>query len=156
MGLFKNRQAQLFELSPGLRADLRSLIEQAPIDASKLMRTAAAEPALTALSSRLPAEERVDAIAYCVDPVSFAKGYVALTNSRVVVALQPENGATQIQAIPLPEVSRFTFDSGMAFLYFGEERRTALGFPGGGSYSQGVCQQIRAAVGQHQSDPYAL
>lgn len=157
MGLFGNREAKAFELTPGLRADIRSIIERAPSDASQLMRTAAAEPALMALNSRLPADERVDSIAYCLDPVSYAKGYVVLTNSRIVVSLQPENGTTQLVAIPLPEVSKFTFDSGMAFLYFGPQERTInLGFPGGGSYSQGVCQQIKAAVGKFHSDPYAL
>jgi hypothetical protein len=87
MGLFKNREAKTFELTPELRADIRSIIERAPSDASVLMRIAAAEPALTALNSRLPADEHVDSIAYCLDPVSFAKGYVALTNSRVAVSL---------------------------------------------------------------------
>jgi hypothetical protein len=92
-----------------------------------------------------------------LDAVTFAKGYVALTDSRVVVSLQPENGTPQLIAIPLSEVSKFTFDSGMAFLYFGpQERRIGLGFPGGGPYSQSVCQQIKAAVGKFHPDPYAL
>jgi hypothetical protein len=157
MGLFGSREAKTFELRPELRADIRSIIERAPSDASKLMRTAAAEPAMMALSSQLPADEHVGSMVYCLDAASFAKGYLALTDSRIVVSLQPENGKTKVLAIPLPEVSKFTFDSGMAFLYFGlQDRRLDLGFPGGGPYSQAVCKEIKTAVDKFHSDPYAL
>ena len=62
-------------------------------------------------------------------------------------------------AIPVGDISQFEFDSGMAFVRFGDPvRKVDVGFPHGGPYSQAVCARIKATVdaAKQKQDPYAL
>lgn len=78
MALFGKRAPSLFELPYDLREDIRAAIDRAPQDAVLRMRTPGAERSLEALNKRSPAQEVISAMVYCVNALTFAKGYLAV------------------------------------------------------------------------------
>jgi hypothetical protein len=160
MGLFGKKTPvtpETFTLPINLRPDLRSLIEGAPVAASTILRTLVVEPVLKTLADRVPLGESFQALVYSMDMLKYTKGYLALTDKRLIVALPDGDSKTELLAIPLTDILQFVFDSGMATIQFGQPPRTVyVGFPACGDYPTQVCKQISAATKGAQPDPYSL
>lgn len=158
MALFGKRQPKEFSPPASLRADLRDLIEAAPLAARAQLLSPEGEPAFVLLNQRLAPEETLSAIVYSVDARNYAKGYMALTDERLIFALKPTTDAeARMLAIPLSDVTNFVFDSGMAHALFGDtDRQIAVGMPQCGDYPTRVCERIRAAVDKQHPDPYQV
>jgi hypothetical protein len=109
--------------------------------------------ALQSLNERLPQDETVSAIVYCMDPVK-GYGYLALTDRRLVLTLGKDGRSPSALAVPLAEVSRFVFDAGVAACSYGVGETFTIAFPHGGSYSLAVCEEIRRA--SDEAGPYSI
>jgi hypothetical protein len=157
MALFGKKAPAVFTLPLDLRGDLRSAIDTSPLDASTLLRSPDAEPALQALNERVPVNETVSALVYCLDQATGARGYLALSDRSLIVALTTVAADPKVIAIPVTDISQFTHDIGHAFVQFGDPvRQVIVAFPYGGTYSRGVCESIEAAVDKASMDPYSL
>ena len=160
MSLFgKKKQSPLVALPGNLRPDLRDIIEKAPPGAATSMRRAEASAALREMNLRLPEHEQVTCMTHFVkiSVPDNSYGYLAMSSSTIYVTTCKVGLDTQVLAIKVTDVSRFTFDSGMAFLYFGSpEQRLDFAFPGAieQSYSRTVCDQIQAAC--KKPHPYQI
>ncbi len=162
MGIFRKKLEQTtFELSFEVRPDIRESILSAPPKASPAMRRSGLKQHLAALNERLSPSEQISTIVYYIRVIGEGErgGYLALGSSTIYVVSQfGANSQPQVLAIPFSNAIDFTFDSGMAFLYFGNpERRIDFGFPYDTSeptYREGVCRKVRAAT--RKTDPYAL
>jgi hypothetical protein len=161
MGLFGKRQPaqiQLFALPANLRSDIRHVFETAPDDACRgLLQEADLLPALLALNERLPADETVSTLTRCAE-YTVGDGYMVLTDRRLIFALQHRpgvaglrNGPPQMVAIPLSDISQFVFDGGMAGARAANlpGGNISVALPGGGPYSQAVCERVSASVNQN-------
>lgn len=147
MRLFARPRPAVFRLPDSLRADLRTVIESAPPEVSALLRSQSGEPALLLLNSLISADETVSGLVYCIDPITGADGYLALTERRLLYARRPETGQTEIIAIAFDEISEIYFRSGLARIEFGPEpNMVAVGFPHGGRYTRRFGEQLDAAA----------
>jgi hypothetical protein len=155
---FGKRHSKEFPLPAIVRADLRSLVDAAQPSARAKLLSPEGEEAFVLLNERLPAHEAICAIVYSVDALSYAKGYMALTDERLVFALKPQSdAAVQMIAIPLGDVTDFVFDSGMAHVTFGNgNRKIAVGMPQCGDYPHNTCERIRSAIDSRHPDPYQI
>jgi hypothetical protein len=121
MGLFgakKQAEPRQFVLPSDLRADLRKVFDSAPLSGRDVLRSAAGEPALRSLNARLPQDETVSAIVYCMDPMK-GYGYLVLTDRRVVLTLGKDGRSPSALAVPLAEIAQFVFDGGVAACTYG-------------------------------------
>ena len=152
MRLFGRPRPPVFPLPDSLRADLRTVIESAPPEVSALLCSQSGEPALRLLDALLTVDESVCGLVYCIDPVTGADGYLALTDHRLLYARRPETGHTEVIAIEFDQIFETYFRSGSARIEFGPEPAVvSVGFPLGGRYTRRFCEQLHAAA--TASDP---
>lgn len=147
MRLFGRPRTAVFQLPHCLRADLRTVIEAAPPEVSAMLRSQTAEPALLLLNSLISANETVAGLVYCIDPVTGADGYLALTEQRLLYARRPETGQPEVIAISFEEISEIYFRSGLARIEYGPEPDVVtVGFPHRGRYTRRFGEQLDAAA----------
>ncbi len=145
--LFGQRRPAIFPIPESLRADLRTVIESAPPEVAALLRSPPGEPALLLLNSFLSRDETVSGLVYCIDPVTGADGYLALTERRLLYARRPETGETEVIAIAFDQISEIYFRSSLARIEFGPEPNVVtVGFPHGGRYTRRFGEQLDAAA----------
>ena len=147
MKLFGRPRAAVFQLPEFLRADLRMAIESAPPEESALLRSPSGEPALLLLNSSISNDESVSGLVYCIDPVTGADGYLALTERLLLYARRPESGQTEVISITFDQISEIYFRSGLARIEFGREPNVVtVGFPHGGRYTRRFGEHLDAAA----------
>lgn len=112
-----------------------------------MLRSPSGEPALLMLNSLISNDESVSGLVYCIDPVTGADGYLALTERRLLYARRPESGQTEVIFIAFDQVSEIYFRSGLARIEFGPEPHVVtVGFPHGGRYTRRFGEQLDAAA----------
>ena len=147
MKLFGRTRTAVFPLPESLRADLRTAIESAPPEVSALLRSPSGEPALLLLNSLVCDDESVSGLVYCIDPVTGADGYLALTERRLLYARRPESGRTEVIATAFDQISDIYFRSSIARIEFGPGPKVVtVGFPHGGRYTRRFGEQLEAAA----------
>ena len=147
MKLFGRPRSAVFQLPKSLRADLRTVIECAPPEVSALLRSPSGEPALLLLNALIFDDESVSGLVYCIDPVTGADGYLALTERRLLYARRPQSGETEVLSIAYDQISEIYFRSGLARIEFGPEPIVVtVGFPYGGRYTRRFGEQLDAAA----------
>jgi hypothetical protein len=98
-------------------------------------------------NSLISETESVSGLVYCIDPVTGAAGYLALTERRLLYARRPESGATEVIAIAFDQISEIYFRSSLARIEFGPEPNVVtVGFPHGGRYTRRFGEQLDAAA----------
>jgi len=153
----KNQPPEQFTLSSEVRADLRQLFDMAPPDAcGGRMRSADILPGVLVVNERLPPDELLQAITRCRAPM-IGDGYMALSNRRLIISLQPipgkaglKAGPAQVTAIKLTDITEFYSQRNTATVSAPNlpEGSMTVDLLWGGEHTDRVCQQIQGAVSQ--------